>query len=288
METPWDKEVLIRRANKYAPVAATVVGCLLTGSLINGGSEAANEEVVAGLDFGCYNIDQNATTFNNATTIQTLIIVLSTLLPILPLTALDQWSGDKTNQFLSHALGQSSNFASAEVVRHFLVSPNQEFFHTCNLTSERCTANTPRRFQLVAEANSTKPILCPQVNKSFLPELLKNLHSNPDLTLWLVVSATLSFLANVALWKNKKTINPYFKASVVVVFLVYVALTALHTSQEMDRSPADSILAIMYGAVVQYFIFMFYQFKKKQPVYQSIPAGQDYELQEKNIVKTVT
>jgi hypothetical protein len=290
METLWDKEVLVRRLNKYGPVVSIVASCVLTGSLVDPERQPTNEEVVAGLDFVCESIQQNVTKpVVNVTSIETIIIILSILIPLLPVCAFESWNVDKTNKILSHALGQSTNFASAETIRHFLVSPNQEFFEKCNLTSDRCNANVARAFQLVppSETNTTSsnPILCPQASTLLLPELISTLHSNPNVMSCLIGSAILSFIANVIMWKNKRQINPYFKAATVLLFVAYIALITMHQSQTSSVDIVDSFLAIIYGAVIQFLIILFYQFRQPNtPSYKPV-LPETIQLKESRIVK---
>jgi hypothetical protein len=266
--------------------AIAFLTCILTGSLINQ-FPSPSEKIIVGMDFDCGYVLSNdsfsASSLSNVSfdAIEKVILVLATILPIFPLVG-KKWNDDKMNALVSHALGQGTSFGSSEFIRHFLIHPDQTFMKKCNLSVERCEANTPRIMSLIslpstaAASNlsfSSKPILCPDPTETSLANLVSSLHGLPDLLSCLVGASVVLFIVNMIKTK-KENRNIWTKFGLVLMFLIYIICATFYRLQQWKHTFGEIVLSFLYGFGVQILISVLFQMK-------TLKEEADREQQEK-------
>jgi hypothetical protein len=252
--------------------------CVLTGSLINQ-FPSPSEKIIVGMDFDCGYVESNdsfsASSLSNVSfdAIEKMILVLATILPVFPLVG-KTWNHDKMNALVSHALGQGTSFGSSEFIRHFLIHPDQTFMKKCNLSVERCEANTPRIMSLLTSSSafagldptswqndSSKPILCPfPTLETSLAQLVSSLHGLPDLVSCLVGASVVLFVVNMIKTK-KENRNIWCKFGLVLMFIIFITCATFYRLQEWKHTTGELVLSFLYGFGVQILISIMFQIK---------------------------
>jgi hypothetical protein len=233
---------------------------------------------------------------------QSVITAASVLLPATPLllNSKTMLNEGKLDALVAHALGQSASFGSMEMVRHFVIYPNHQFFSKCNLTLAECNHLNPGQYTLLPaglagdrDANDDNDnnnnrsansgagrVLCPHAS-SVAAELFNSLHSLPDLGSALVGSAAVIFACNLWFWnlanKSNKTASSSHdvtKIIIVLVFLMYIILSMLYRLKHAENSMGELLFSFLCGAGIQLFIAFLYQFKKQQ----TENAREQYEM----------
>ena len=265
------------QVRNYAPLILAVTGLALTGTFIN--QDPSQITVKPNKDFDCSLISLYSSKNVSAHWTSGLVIGLSVFLPLLPLVK----SQEKANALVSHALGQSSTFASNEFIKHFLVSPDQSFFEKCNTTIEACSERKKKPLTL--------NMFCD--NSTLSPnELFSSLHSMPDIVFSMLGSSALLFAANVYMWKSTSVApNPiikkmsYFKIIIVLFFSLLMAVAVIYQFRQSQNTPIELLTSFVYGAGIQLLIFVLFQVKP------AINNEKNVNLQpdcfEKSIVKPV-
>jgi RsiW-degrading membrane proteinase PrsW (M82 family) len=221
---------------------------------------------------------------------QALIITASILLPASPLLLNSKtvFNEGKQNALVAHILGQSASFGSTEMARHFLVTPNWQFFSHCNLTLSECQRMSPGKYPLTSAAaftanaatkddnvdNTTTTtanlpraeVLCPRPTVGPFKDLYDSLHSLPDFCSALIGSSTIIFASNLWFWdlsnkSNKPVVatHNFTKLILVCVFIFYVTLSMFYRFRYVENSFGELIFSFMYGAGIQIFITLLYQ-----------------------------
>jgi hypothetical protein len=242
------------QVRNYAPLILAVTGLALTGTFIN--QDPSQTTVKPNKDFDCGLISLYSSKNVSAHWTSGLVIGLSVVLPLLPLVK----SQEKANAIVSHALGQSSTFASNEFIKHFLVSPDQSFFEKCNTTTEACSERKMKPFPLKTFCdNSTLP----------LNELFSSLHSMPDIVFSMLGSSALLFAANIYMWKSiRVATNPinkkvsYFKIIITLFFSLLMAVAVIYQYRQSQNTPLELLVSFLYGAGIQFLIFVLFQLKR--------------------------
>jgi hypothetical protein len=250
--TPSESQV-----RKYAPLVLAVTGLALTGTFINQDPSLAT--VRPNKDFNCNLISSYSSKNVSAHWTSGLVIGLSFILPLLPLVK----SPEKANALVSHALGQSSTFASNEFIKHFLVSPDQSFFEKCNTSIEICKEQTFQQFPLNT--------FCDNSTLS-LSELFSSLHSMPDIVFSMLGSSAMLFAANLYMWKlnsvssqELKTMSKnvsHFKILITLIFSLLMAVAVIYQYRQSQNTTNELFMSFIYGAGIQFLIFVLFQFKR--------------------------
>ena len=241
------------QVRSYGPLILAVTGLALTGTFIN--QDPGETTVLADKDFNCNMIALNTPKNVSAHWTSGLVIGLSVILPLLPLTKSDE----KIPALMSHALGQSSTFASNEFIKHFLVSPDQSFFKKCNTSVQACNERNLQSFPLKTFCdNTTIPI----------GEVFASLHSMPDIVFSMLGSSAMLFVANVYMWKSKnvpKNIEnkkiSYFKITIVLFFSLLTSVAIIYQYRQSQNTADQLMASFLYGAGLQFLIFIMFQFK---------------------------
>jgi hypothetical protein len=250
--TPLEKQV-----RNYAPLVLAVTGLALTGTFIN--QDPGSTTVQYDNNFNCSLISQYSPKNVSAHWTFGVVIGLSAILPLIPIVKSDE----KINALMSHALGQSSTFASNEFIKHFLVSPDQSFFEKCNTSVETCSKLQAKPFSLNSFCdNSTLP----------LSELFASLHSMPDIVFSMLGSSAMLFVANVFMWKMNaprpkdpiiKRVS-YFKIVIILFFSLLMAVAVIYQYRQSQNTLGELLLSFFYGAGIQLLIFVLFQFGRKE------------------------
>ena len=109
-----------------------------------------------------------------------------------------QLDREKLSALYHHATGQVMSFSSTEIIRHFIVSPDDAFALKCNVSQSDCT-NYKNVMTNVSQ-------LC---HKSQLPdrEIFDSLHSIPNVTAALMGSSTIFLLCNLK--SARQAVSPF-------------------------------------------------------------------------------
>ena len=222
--------VLLNQLRHFGPLVFAVLGCLLTGSLINQTPNIENDSVQLDKDFKCKKNNDTISDTNNTSVLSSsssnwttnFIIIFAIILPLIPLVLFKNKKNknanfQNTNAFLSHLLGQSLIFAGNEFIKHFLISPDTSFFAKCNSTVELCLQKRLQRvalFLATAKSSKTNNQMYPNQTIAFcsnstLPvsEIFASLHSMPNIVFSMLGASAILFLANIYLWKQNKNAN---------------------------------------------------------------------------------
>lgn len=234
---------------------------VLTGSLINIVPQL-NEMLSVESVWNCtlpYPPVKNATTEGEA-----WIWLWPVLLPVAFLLVKDwnlELDREKIVALYHHASGQAVSFSSTEIIRHFIVSPNQAFPQKCNLTLSDCLM-----YKNVVTNTSQ---LCQNSN---LPdrEIFDSLHSVPQVTAALMGASTVFLLCNLRsaqralapLFQVHPTCQDYkFCSRRLLKFLCLGAFLAAayfclwQTVRGSKNSLQDLALSYAYGLAVQLTVY---------------------------------
>ena len=268
---------LEKQVRNYAPLVLAVTGLALTGTFIN--QDPSSTTVQPDKNFNCSLISHYSSKNVSAHWTSGVVIGLSVILPLLPLAK----SHEKVNALMSHALGQSSTFASNEFIKHFLVSPDQSFFEKCNTSVEACSELKAQPFPLNSFCdNSTLP----------LSELFASLHSMPDIVFSMLGSSAMLFMANVYLWKinTSRPKDPvikkvsYFKISIALFISLLMAVAVIYQYRQSQNTLGELLMSFMYGAGLQLIIFVLFQLKRKEE-YDLINVEENIPIKMSTIIK---
>lgn len=267
------------QVRKYGPLSSAVAGLLLTGALLNQHPNTT-EKIHVNMDFEC-----NASNLIDARngsaswTIATLV-VFATILPLIPAVLnkndkFDFLTDDNKNLVVSHVLGQSSNFAGNEFIRHFLKAPDQSFFEKCNLTVSECLQHSFQYLYLSQEIakNTTTTSFCPQPLTNFT-SLYNSLHSTPDIAFSMFGAGTTLFLTSVYLWRKKRnpanpanTVRPsWVKLVLVLCFACALSVAILYQTQTSPNTFSQLLFSFLCGSLMQIFICLLYQYFQFKPI----------------------
>jgi hypothetical protein len=249
----------------HGPITALVSGMILLGSLVN---KNATESTVYPEESWCVN--HNVTTTADlenfisimpdglgAATI--VIVVIFPLVPILINSRTKTWNDFKVEILKCHVVGQTSVFGVAELLRHFLISPEPTFLQKCNITAQECS--------LKSHAHSLLPLNDPR-NISFCnasnvaaTELFNSLHHFPDKTCCIIGASIVTFLATLYFWNkiNKTGKSIYEAHSIQQCFLIFIQLlciTLVLTYLYFLYNSFDSVqlYGLLIGAILQFMI----------------------------------
>jgi hypothetical protein len=242
------------------------------------------------MDFDCRHVvtssndSFSASSLSNASfnAVEKVILVLATILPLFPLVGGSPWNHDKMNALVSHGLGQATSFGSTEFIRHFLIHPDQTFMKKCNLSIDRCEANTPRIMSLLLvesrrQNNSSKPILCPSpAPETTLAQLVSSLHGLPDLVSCLVGASTVLFIVNMIKTK-KENRNIWLKFSLVTLFLIFIVCATFYRLRQFKHTTLELVQSFFYGFGVQILVSVLFQIKKMKEDEKADMASRERE-----------
>ena len=289
MQLSWLLEE--NQLGKHGLLILAVIGCLLTGTFINQNpSETAS--VAVNKDFSC-NLSKihlnplDLLTSNNVSAHWTfgLVIGLSVVLPLLPELALGSSNQmeERICALVSHALGQSSTFASNEFIRHFLILPDKMFVEKCNVSEEVCYQ---RSLQYVP--------LNTFCNNSTLPfkDIFSSLHSVPDIAFSMLGSSAILLFFNIDLLKKKSLLRrhqeqketttagnqkivSYFKLTIALLFMFLMSLAVIYQYRQSQNTVSEIIISFLYGALLQCLIVYLFQaqYKVKSPYTNNLNAN---------------
>jgi hypothetical protein len=266
--------------------ALTIISFFITGLSINA-FPSGQTSVELGKDIDCYHqqFQIDAVSFyaalagyanNTMDWTQSVITAASVVLPATPLllNSKNMFNEGKLDALVAHALGQSASFGAMEMVRHFVIHPNMQFFSKCNLTLAECNHLNPGKYTLLSPddnvTNSSRRALCSETT-TVIKDLFNSLHSLPDLGSALVGSAAVIFVCNLWFWnlanKNNKTASSTHvitKIILIIVFLMYIILSMLYRLRRVENTMGELLFSFLCGAGIQVFIAFLYQFKKDQ------------------------
>ena len=179
-----------------------LLSTVLTGSLINSVPQL-NEVVNVDSVLNCSLPYATLDTFF-AGEGGTLTWLWPMLLPVVFIFVRDwnlQLDREKLLALYHHATGQTMSFSSTEIIRHFIVSPDNAFPQKCNLT----LAVDCQNYKSLMTNTSQ---LCRHSN---LParEIFDSLHSIPNVTAALMGSSTVFLLCN--LQTARQAVSPFFE-----------------------------------------------------------------------------
>ena len=242
--------------------ALLLVATVLTGSLINNVPGGFEEFVNVSSLLNCSLFSQPTDVKPEIGNLWTLLMPI--LLPVLYIFIKD-WNlsidKDKILALYQHTTGQIMSFSSTEIIRHFIVSPNQNFPAKCNLTETECNA-----FENVLTNTSQ---LCRNSN---YPEkqIFDSLHSIPNVTAALMGSSTVFLICNLT--SAKQIVAPFFdihpacqkykfcsrqliKFICLGVFIATVYFSLWQTFKVDKNSLQELLFSFLYGVTVQIAVY---------------------------------
>lgn len=214
----------------HGPLATLVGSMVLLGALVN---KNATQSVDHPQESWCVNTSTRATTTTAMGQMQDFILTMPAglgaatiavviVFPIIPMVINSQtkkWNDFKVEILKCHIVGQSSVFGVAELLRHFLISPEPTFLNKCNITLEECSKKT----------HASKLPLTQSFCNSTSIDLFESLHHFPDKTCCIIGASIVTFLATLFYWHriNRSGKSIYQAHSMQQCFLIFIQLLCL-------------------------------------------------------------
>lgn len=237
---------------QHGPAGLVGLALALTGGLVN------------------YSPDQNSTlnlqpqwcnkTLQINSTIPPILIPLavttSLILPLIPLAlnSKTHWSNIKTEATKSHLVGQSVSYGTAELIRHFAISPEGSFLQKCNLSNDDCYSHL--------YDNLTLGTLCKNSDKTQnVKTLFNSLHHFPDATCSILGASFISFVSSLAYWhymnrvgKSVYQSSAYTKMTLIGLYCILIILLCIYLMYLYKSLELAHFLSLLLGGIIQLFI----------------------------------
>ena len=257
---------------KQAPIGIFGIIMILTGSFVNEYQDKSHH--VRNMD--CINALQDETMTlqaDNFTDGGILSSALSSslviILPIIPLLV-PPFDNTKWQLIASHIVGQTGSFGSSEVARHFIVSPERQFYAKCNLTLDNC---------IHIINNNTLGDVCKQSQLPFA-HLFNSLHGSPDVSSVMVGAGLLAFIISVNHWREKQKQEPIIlnnvkniiKAVLLIVCMFIVTFLVIDCYLRNNHTPSQIMASILYGVFLQALVYGFFKHSKPPQITPPMPV----------------
>ena len=237
---------------KQGPIWGFVFAMTLTGVLVNkfpDGDENVGVNCNDALD------SYNVTIAHSGILPEFVSTAFVILLPLIPLLT-PPIDSDNWQLMVNHFIGQTSSFGTSELARHFIVSPEVQFYKKCNLTIKDC---------LYIENAMSKNIItyCNESNLQ-VNDLYNSLHGSPDSPYVMIGAALLAFIfgakhynrkGRVPIVKVEDTIMHTIKILVLFVCLMIITLVVVDGYLESNHSPTQIFSSIVYGVFLQAIVY---------------------------------
>jgi len=147
---------------------------------------------------------------------------------------------------VSHVLGQSGSFATTEINKYFMVSPNSHFWKACNVTALEC-------IETAFQNNISVLNMCKTDTKSndYL-NLLQNLHTVPNIQSALLGAGTIIFIMLVyCCQKYYMSLSFSIKLGMLAFFTCAVQFLLWNQYKNNNTSLGDILYSFIIGLLVQ-------------------------------------
>lgn len=183
-----------------------------------------------------------------------LAVITSLVLPMVPLflNSKTHWTDMKTEVTKAHLVGQSVSFGTSELLRHFVIIPENSFLQKCNLSQEECFSNLGTNLSLTG--------LCPKPSQ---PNLFDSLHHFPEATCTSLGASFISFAASLAYWhyinKVEKSVyqsSAYTKMALITLQCLLVIVLVIYCIYLYKSLEVAHFLSLLLGGSLQLFVIL--------------------------------